>query len=117
MNFPQTKELGSKLMKHSIIKCTRRQVQLLIRLICLTVAMLFVVPSAQSQHDIPRSLPEVPVGGPGGGEFVARCPSGQFLGGVELRAGDDIDAIRPLCRTPSVHKEKVEIQPGNPKYN
>jgi len=78
--------------------------------------MLFVVLSAQSQHNIPRSLP-VPVGGPGGSEFVARCPPGQFLGGVELRAGDDVDAIRPLCRMPSVHKEKVEIQPGNPKYN
>jgi hypothetical protein len=116
MKFPQTKELGSKLMKHSIIKCTRRQLQLLIRLICLTAAMLFFVLPAQSQHRIPRSLPE-PVGGPGGSDFVARCPPGQFLAGVELRAGDDIDAIRPLCRTPSVHKEKVEIQPGNPKYN
>ena len=65
--------------------------------------MLFFVLSAQAQDRIP------PVGGPGGGEFVARCPPGQLLGGVELRAGDDIDAIRPLCRTPSVNVEKVKV--------
>lgn len=38
-----------------------------------------------------------PVGGGGGGAFAARCPYGQFLTGVELRTGDDVDAIRPLC--------------------
>lgn len=38
-----------------------------------------------------------PIGGDGGGQFIARCPVGQNLTGVELRGGDDIDAIRPVC--------------------
>jgi hypothetical protein len=38
-----------------------------------------------------------PVGGPGGSQFRARCADGELLTGVELRAGNDIDAIRPLC--------------------
>ena len=44
------------------------------------------------------------IGGNGGGQFVGRCPAGQLLAGFELRVGDDVDAIRPLCVTP--------IQPG-----
>ena len=95
-------------MKHPSVKCARWQRQWRSRLICIPAAILFCVLSAQAQ--IPRSLPEVPVGGPGGGEFVARCSPGQLLGGVELRAGDDVDAIRPLCRTPLVDVEKVLIR-------
>ena len=38
-----------------------------------------------------------PIGGPGGGRFEAHCPVHQFLAGFELRAADDVDAIRPLC--------------------
>src|ERR1700687_3103487 len=68
-------------------------------------AILFFVLSAQAQD---RIIP--PVGGPGGGEFVARCPPGQLLGGVELRVGDDVDAIRPLCRKPPVDAKKVLIR-------
>ncbi len=37
------------------------------------------------------------MGGDGGGQFIAPCPADQNLTGLELRAGDDIDAIRPLC--------------------
>lgn len=37
------------------------------------------------------------VGGAAGGHFVARCPVGELLSGVELRVGDDVDAIRPVC--------------------
>lgn len=37
------------------------------------------------------------VGGAGGGHFVARCPVGELLAGVELRVGDDVDAVRPVC--------------------
>jgi hypothetical protein len=37
------------------------------------------------------------IGGPGGGRFEAHCPPGQVLTGLDLRAGDDVDAIRPLC--------------------
>lgn len=36
------------------------------------------------------------VGGQGGGPFEARCPGG-ILRGVELRTGDDVNAIRPIC--------------------
>lgn len=36
-------------------------------------------------------------GGSGGGQFRLRCADSELLTGVELRAGDDIDAIRPLC--------------------
>jgi hypothetical protein len=38
-----------------------------------------------------------PIGGDGGGQFIARCPAGQNLTGVELRGGDDVDAIRAVC--------------------
>jgi hypothetical protein len=36
-------------------------------------------------------------GGSGGGQFRLRCADSELLTGVELRAGDDIDAIRALC--------------------
>jgi len=39
------------------------------------------------------------IGGRGGSQFLAPCPAGQSLAGFELRAGDDVDAIRPLCVT------------------
>ena len=38
-----------------------------------------------------------PIGGPGGGQFKALCGPGEYLTGAELRTGDDVDAIRPLC--------------------
>ncbi len=82
-------------MKHPIMKCTRWQSPLLSRLICVSAAMLFFVLSAQAQTDV--ILP--PIGGNGGNHFNARCPQGQLLAGVELRTGDDVDAIRPLCVT------------------
>lgn len=37
------------------------------------------------------------IGGSGGVAFVAPCPQGQLLGGVDLRTGDWVDAIAPLC--------------------
>ncbi len=46
-----------------------------------------------------------PIGGPGGGQFEAHCPPNQFLAGFELRAADDVDAIRPLCVTASGPRE------------
>ncbi len=39
----------------------------------------------------------LPIGGPGGGQFTARCPLGEFLIGFEIRKGDFVDAVRPLC--------------------
>jgi Tachylectin len=41
------------------------------------------------------------MGGSGGGQFVARCPFGQYLTGFEAWVADDVDAIRPLCVTAS----------------
>jgi len=41
------------------------------------------------------------IGGNGGGNFEAHCPAGQLLTGFDLRAADDVDAIRPLCVTAS----------------
>jgi len=38
-----------------------------------------------------------PMGGPGGGQFFARCAEGEMLNGVDLRTGDDVDGIRPVC--------------------
>ncbi|HEY6124201.1 MAG TPA: hypothetical protein VIV63_06095 [Steroidobacteraceae bacterium] len=38
-----------------------------------------------------------PVGGPGGGQFAARCATDEILNGFELRVGDDVDAIRAIC--------------------
>jgi hypothetical protein len=37
------------------------------------------------------------VGGPGGGRFEEHCPGQEILVGLELRTGDDVDAVRPLC--------------------
>src|SRR5258708_32924711 len=78
-------------MKHPTMKPSLGQWE--VRLICALASMLFFVLSAQAQSTI--ILP--PIGGAGGGQFVARCPESQHLTGFELRTGDDVDAIRPLC--------------------
>ena len=59
----------------------------------LLAAMLFFALAAQAQTDV--RLP--PIGGGGGGVFYYHCPAGKLLTGVELRTGDDVDAIRPIC--------------------
>jgi len=41
-----------------------------------------------------------PIGGPGGGQYIARCAIDEILNGVELRTGDDVDGIRAICATP-----------------
>jgi hypothetical protein len=84
-------------MKHPTMKCTRWQLQWLSRLICVPAVMLFVVLSAHAQTDV--VLP--PLGGDGGGKFIARCPQGQLLTGFQLWTGDDVDAIRVICVTAS----------------
>jgi hypothetical protein len=40
-----------------------------------------------------------PIGGPGGGQFIARCAPGDILGGVSMFTGDDVDGIHPICIT------------------
>jgi hypothetical protein len=68
-----------------------------------------------------------PLGGGGGGQFIANCPAGQNLTGFELRAADDVDAIRPVCVTaysprnssaPSLTTDSGLIySPGLPRYD
>jgi hypothetical protein len=60
----------------------------------LASAMIIALP-AQAQAD---AILE-PIGGKGGSHFVGRCPDRKYLTGFDLRVGDDIDAIRPLCVT------------------
>jgi hypothetical protein len=56
---------------------------------------LFFATMASAQVD--QVLPTF--GGGGGGQFTARCAQGQMLNGFELRTGDDVDGIRPICIT------------------
>ncbi len=51
------------------------------------------------------------LGGPGGSQFNAPCPPGQNLTGFELRTGDDINAIRPVCAVAYGPKEVVNVAP------
>lgn len=62
------------------------------RLVFASAVTLFSVLTTQAQTAV---LP--PIGGRGGGQFIARCAGNDLLTGFELRAGDDVDAIRPLC--------------------
>src|SRR5262245_57321114 len=54
-------------------------------------------------------------GGTGGNAFSARCPLGQHLLGFNLRAGDNIDAIQPICGVP-VSETQVRVQGEMPRY-
>ena len=83
-------QLGRKLLACGVCSSWNRKLT-----ICTAAALLFFAVSAHAQTDV--SLP--PMGGGGGGQFVARCPQGKLLAGVELRTGDDVDSIRPLCVT------------------
>jgi hypothetical protein len=58
---------------------------------------LLVTQPAHAQAD--QILP--PIGGSGGGAFVARCQNGDILTGFELRTADDVDSIRPICARPT----------------
>lgn len=55
------------------------------------VLLTATAPPASSEEMLVAS------GGPGGVPFTARCPQDQLLAGFELRAGDDVDAVRPMC--------------------
>ncbi len=63
-----------------------------IPLLCTAVAVL-AVPLAHAQSDEILA----PMGGDGGQPFLARCPQGELLNGMDLWAGADIAAIRPIC--------------------
>ncbi len=79
-------------MKLSNMFCTRQPQQRSGRWIWLLAALAAALCGNASADDY-----LVPIGGPGGGQFEAHCPANQFLAGFELRAADDVDAIRPLC--------------------
>ena len=81
-------------MTRLFMKCAREYRQRQVRLICLTVAIVFLVLAAHAQTAV---LP--PIGGRGGAQFISHCTGNDLLTGFDLRAGDDIDAIRPLCVT------------------
>ena len=83
--------MKQEMMKYTLWLRRRR------RLIVGPAAMLFFVLSAHAQDTVVPS-----VGGPGG-EFVGRCPPGKLLSGVELTTHYWVEAIRPLCSTPSVN--------------
>jgi hypothetical protein len=56
-------------------------------------SMLAVAGNVFGQAD--QLLP--PIGGGGGAQYSARCASHEIVNGFELRTGDDVDAIRPIC--------------------
>jgi len=66
----------------------------------LTLALLgFVASSACLPGVVLAQADQIlpPIGGRGGGQFFARCTYPDILTGFELRTGDDVDAIRPIC--------------------
>ncbi|MEO8655934.1 MAG: hypothetical protein ABI409_17550, partial [Ramlibacter sp.] len=56
-----------------------------------------------------------PWGGDGGDWFTGGCPPDQNLGGVELRAGTYIDAIRPVCVI-SLGPAEIRVAPVQPPF-
>ena len=69
----------------------------LVRLCALPVAALAGGAHAQDQLHL--------IGGGGGGNFHAPCVAPALLTGVEVRSGDYIDALRPLCVTATGPRE------------
>ncbi len=67
--------------------------QWLHRAVCQLALLLLFSAALHAQPDAVL----LPIGGSGGSQFTARCPQGEVLTGFDLRAGDDIDAIRPIC--------------------
>lgn len=55
------------------------------------VALIALVGTAQADNYLPK------MGGSGGSHFSDPCPEGQNLTGVEIRGGNEVDAIRPVC--------------------
>jgi len=74
------------------------------------VSLAALTDEAAAQTYLPR------LGGPGGGQFTDLCPAGMNLTGVELRAGDDVDAIRSVC-APSYGKTSIGAQRVAPDWH
>ena len=99
-------------MKPQLTECFRRRLQWGSCLIVVPAALLAFVLSAQAQADAIRQ----PIGGSGGSQFVARCQQGQHLTGFELRVGNDVDAIRPICVTAYGRAEAGPLEPYPSKF-
>lgn len=69
-------------------------------LACAAAPPAWAQASEGASHALESRLVFLPaIGGGGGSQFKALCNGDEQLAGVELRAGDDIDAIRPVCVT------------------
>lgn len=64
-------------------------------LLCALAALAHAAPSIAAQHALPLQ------GGPGGAPFEVPCSNGAVLAGFFLRAGDDINALSPICVVPT----------------
>lgn len=80
-------------MKPLMITNSTRSMRVRVFALGLLAGLLLPVPAAHAQADQILQAS----GGTGGGQYVARCPAGEVLTGFDLRTGDDVDAIRPLC--------------------
>ena len=75
------------------------------RFLPLVLLALCYASSAFAQID--QVMPRI--GGIGGGQYRARCELGEYLGGFELRTGNDVDGIRAICvalSTPDVAQRR-----------
>ncbi len=67
---------------------------------CLKIVAAALVWAAGAQAGTPAFAQDYEAGlagGPGGAPFNLRCASGDYLVGVQVRAGTWVDAIAPLC--------------------
>ena len=85
-------------------------------LICLAAATAVCTAglshAAAQQPDVLLS----PVGGSGGGPFQARCPQGEHLMGLNLRAGHNVDAVQPVCGSASGPSGPMRVGREMPRY-
>ncbi len=63
--------------------------------------LLAATGSAHAESDLAA------IGGGGGGTFRVRCAAPAMLTGIELRSGDYVDALRPLCVNPDGQNEQT----------
>ncbi len=95
-------------MKHATLKKTTRPLRMS-GVPSLAVAAFLVALASDAWADGYLN----PIGGGGGGQFEARCPVGQLLAGFEVRAADDVDAIRPLCVTATGPRDVSGASPAS----
>ncbi len=82
--------------------------QVLLSLVVLGSALIGSPASAQTRLGS--------LGGPGGGPFVSQCAQFDVLRGFDLRAADDVDALRSVCgstKWPDQITRETAIEPFN----